>query len=718
MKSILLILNLIYSSVWLYAQVSTDFTRMKCAGPIPSDFTTTFKEKYTLDFDQQRANLQRGDAKEFAVMANYYNHNLLQSGSVLYGDPISTYCNKVLDRLLKEDEELRSEVRVYTIKSNHLNAYSTSDGIIFVTLGLIARVQNEAQLAYVLAHEIGHYHKKHVFKAFVDQKEIWSNSGSYRNMEWEERTLTTFQHSRDAELEADIEGLTLYLNAGYPPNEIDTSYDVLLNGYLPIAQKPYDFTLLEDDSFRIPNSFFIDAVDDIMADENVDDTRHTHPNVKTRKETAQKRISDYNDEATEKKIFWVGSKQEYDGIQRLARFEMVNTFIRNNNYMEALYHIQVLQVKDSGYVFLQKAEMMCWAGIQKFINNRQKKAYSTGYRDLQGELQAVFYFASKMSKKGINALAVRRIWDIAEDLDSDAYVNTLKEQCVLDLPRAGYKRSFFRQTYPRPTREGGTTRKPKKYDFVRIAFVELFKDTSFSRLYGEAFNNWNDLQNQGGDEVLFTSEEVVADADVRGVNSYYGLSGVDRMLYLSPKFFRLDFRKEQDAMFLASEIQQRDLEKRTSDLARRAGVDLVNINQSSKNGYTTEEFNDFMLLSDWLREETNYNGRDFYSFTTPYLDELRDVYQTDYLGFNNVWHFTDRKEFSLVTALVSALYVIPLPFYLYWQFKPEQHMDYLFAVFDLKNGEMEFVDSKSFSSRYRKDLINSHLFNSFNQLRR
>lgn len=723
MKSIANVLLVFLSCVSVgVAQVPDDFSRLVCGGEIPSDFTSGFNEKFKSDFNEQLKNseLKKKDAREFAVLTNYYNHNLLQSGSVLFGDPISNYAEQILDRLLRDNQELRSEVRVYTIKSNHVNAYSTNQGIIFVTLGLMAKVQNEAQLAFVLAHELGHYKERHVFESFADHKLIWSNSGSYRNMKWEDKTLTSFKHSRNAEFEADEKGLELYLNAGYDKEDIDNGFDVLLLGYLPIEQRVYDFSVIEDDSFKIPGRFFIDSVDAIIPKDDVDDTEHTHPNVKKRKEAVAELLAKAGLDEMLRKTYWVKSEQGFDSIRDLSRFEMINTFLRNTNYMSALYHIQVMQQKYPTHPFLKRAELMCWSGMQMFANNRQKRVYSPGYRKLEGEEQAMYYFASKMSKKGVNVIATRFIWTQTEDMEKDEFVTALREQCVRELPKGGYTRKHFLKDYPEPIPPGQKKKRVRKYDFVKTGFVELFKDSAFSAQYTAAYDAYTEEDEFYNYDEFDSDEEedVIADENVAGVFSYYGLSGVNKLLYFTPKFFRIDLRKNQDEMFLTSDMQQRDLEARSERLSKLAGVDLISINDQKSHNYTTEAFNDYTLLGDWLREESQYNGRMFYSFTTPNLKVIREKYGTDYLGVNYIWHFTDTKEFSPLTALVSAVYVIPFPFYLYWQFKPDHQLDYLFAVFDLKGGDMEFVDSKSFSAKYRKDIINAHLFNSFNQLSR
>lgn len=50
------------------------------------------------------------------------------------------------------------------IESSELNAYSTPGGYVFVTTALLSKMENEAELAGVLAHEIGHVTERHIVR--------------------------------------------------------------------------------------------------------------------------------------------------------------------------------------------------------------------------------------------------------------------------------------------------------------------------------------------------------------------------------------------------------------------------------------------------------------------------------------------------------------------------------------------------------------------------
>ena len=89
----------------------------------------------------------------------------------LFNDTVSNYLNAVMAKIL-ENRETKKDVRVFCIKSPVVNAYTTGNGIVFVTTGLLARVRTEAQLAFILSHEYMHYVYKHSIKGYIESRKI------------------------------------------------------------------------------------------------------------------------------------------------------------------------------------------------------------------------------------------------------------------------------------------------------------------------------------------------------------------------------------------------------------------------------------------------------------------------------------------------------------------------------------------------------------------
>lgn len=116
------------------------------------------------------------------------------------------------------------------IDSQGINAFAAPGGYVVVTLGLYNLLENEAQLAGVLAHEISHVVRKHHLKALnkVLKQELWTglavasvnNSNDRKNLETLVNSgvqLYATGLDRRYEYEADLRGVVLAARAGYDP---------------------------------------------------------------------------------------------------------------------------------------------------------------------------------------------------------------------------------------------------------------------------------------------------------------------------------------------------------------------------------------------------------------------------------------------------------------------------------------------------------------------
>lgn len=107
------------------------------------------------------------------------------------------------------------------------NAFATPGGYIFVTRGLVRRMRNEAELAGVLAHEIGHVLKKHHLRAvqknagfalvgdFLSAASRGGNSEARNALVNIGRKLYASGLDKDDEFEADRLGVVIAARAGY-----------------------------------------------------------------------------------------------------------------------------------------------------------------------------------------------------------------------------------------------------------------------------------------------------------------------------------------------------------------------------------------------------------------------------------------------------------------------------------------------------------------------
>lgn len=117
------------------------------------------------------------------------------------------------------------DIRVYSLRMPYFNANMAPNGMMQVWSGLLLRVDNEAQLAAILAHEIAHYLERHSLQRLRDAKArsafatLLAGFGVYGLIGQLVLLGTAFAYSRDQERQADAIGVRLMKQADYDPRE-------------------------------------------------------------------------------------------------------------------------------------------------------------------------------------------------------------------------------------------------------------------------------------------------------------------------------------------------------------------------------------------------------------------------------------------------------------------------------------------------------------------
>jgi predicted Zn-dependent protease len=90
-----------------------------------------------------------------------YASILLGASPLLDNPPVQRYVNTLGRWLASQTERPDLPWTFAVLDDTGVNAFATPGGYILITKGLLARMRNEAELAGVLAHEIGHVVRKH-----------------------------------------------------------------------------------------------------------------------------------------------------------------------------------------------------------------------------------------------------------------------------------------------------------------------------------------------------------------------------------------------------------------------------------------------------------------------------------------------------------------------------------------------------------------------------
>ena len=147
------------------------------------------------------------------------------------------YLQQVVTKIIKANPVLiADELRIFFTRDWWPNAYSMGDGSIAINAGLVIHMHNEAELAFVLCHELAHYYRAHTLQS-VDNYVSVTNSPAFQNRlkelskqqygvnkELEKLSLNLIfnsrHHSRSKETEADLQAFIFFKNTGYNANGI------------------------------------------------------------------------------------------------------------------------------------------------------------------------------------------------------------------------------------------------------------------------------------------------------------------------------------------------------------------------------------------------------------------------------------------------------------------------------------------------------------------
>jgi len=152
---------------------------------------------------------------------------LKQFGGAYEEPMLNRYVTSIGELLLRTTETPKASFTFTILNTPVVNAFALPGGYVYVTRGLLALADNEAQLAGVLAHEIGHVTARHSAQRYgqslaatlgltflgllAESKELNQVAGLGAN-------LFLKSYSRDHEFEADKLGLVYMSRAGFSPD--------------------------------------------------------------------------------------------------------------------------------------------------------------------------------------------------------------------------------------------------------------------------------------------------------------------------------------------------------------------------------------------------------------------------------------------------------------------------------------------------------------------
>lgn len=184
---------------------------------------------------------------ELLEQVNLLDRRFDREGLVLEDPATNAYLKRVGEVLLPRGLKLENvSWKFRVLRDPAPNAFALPNGSIYVSTGLLALMDNESQVASVIAHEMTHVIRRHTYlqnrsnrKKFLTMN-IIAAVGQYAPGGIVGAVITVvtaivpfivmatmFGYSRDLEREADLKGIDMMIAAEYPPEEMVKMMKVL-----------------------------------------------------------------------------------------------------------------------------------------------------------------------------------------------------------------------------------------------------------------------------------------------------------------------------------------------------------------------------------------------------------------------------------------------------------------------------------------------------------
>jgi predicted Zn-dependent protease len=178
---------------------------------------------------------------------NEIDQQIARKGLLFENPDLQTYLDSVCKRLIGDHATPENvKFRCLVLRDPMQNAFAEPNGTIYVTTGLLALLENEAQLAGVLGHELTHTYNRHLYfeNRSMRKKMLTMNILSVASavpgvgaavavgaaVTDQILIASVYGYSRENEAEADNNGLARMVAASYDPNAMARSFELLDQG--------------------------------------------------------------------------------------------------------------------------------------------------------------------------------------------------------------------------------------------------------------------------------------------------------------------------------------------------------------------------------------------------------------------------------------------------------------------------------------------------------
>ncbi len=170
-------------------------------------------------------------------MGKEASQEVAQTIGIYPDQALNQYVSSIGMKMAKASERPNLPWEFHVVNDASVNAFALPGGFIYVTRGLITAITDEAELATVVGHEIGHVTNRHSVQQISKQQVaslglgigsiLSSDVARVAGLASQGLQVLFLKYSRDAENQADLAGFRYALNANYDVREMTHVFETL-----------------------------------------------------------------------------------------------------------------------------------------------------------------------------------------------------------------------------------------------------------------------------------------------------------------------------------------------------------------------------------------------------------------------------------------------------------------------------------------------------------
>jgi predicted Zn-dependent protease len=166
------------------------------------------------------------------------NQQLSRQVRISNNRALTDYVNQIGQRLARKSARPNLKYTFQVVDDDNINAFATMGGYVYVNRGLLKAADNEAQVAGVIGHEIGHITGRHALQhmkqaAIAQGLSVLAGVDQNQLVQIGVELAVNRPRSRQDEYDADRRGLNNVILAGYAPTAMPEFMKKLMSSNSP-----------------------------------------------------------------------------------------------------------------------------------------------------------------------------------------------------------------------------------------------------------------------------------------------------------------------------------------------------------------------------------------------------------------------------------------------------------------------------------------------------